>query len=147
MNTRLGDLLFEKGNQVLSVTPEETVLDAVKRMKEKKVGALLVLANNKPIGIFTERDVLDRVIACGCNPIETKVSEVMTKKLAVVSPNTTVQEAMVICTEKRCRHLPVMKEDELLGIISSGDLTQWATKSQNHEIQNLVRYITGQYPG
>lgn len=146
MSTQLSTVLDDKGHQVLSITPQENVLEAIRRMNEKRVGALLVLADGAPVGIFTERDVMARVLACECNPADTTVAEVMTNKLVVVRASTTVDEAMAICTEKRCRHLPVMEGDKVLGVVSIGDLTRWATKSQHHEIQNLVRYISGQYP-
>lgn len=147
MNTSLKKVLEQKGKHVYVTSPGQTILDAIKTMQERKVGGLLVVDNGKPIGMFTERDVMNRVVACECNPAETPVSEVMTHKLVAVGPDTTVQQAMAIVTEKRVRHLPVMDGDELLGVVSSGDLTHWVVKSQSYEIENLVRYITGQYPG
>lgn len=147
MNTSLNKVLEQKGKQVYVTSPTQSILDAIKTMQEKKVGALLVVDNGKPVGMFTERDVMTRVVACECNPAETPVSEVMTSSLAAVGPDTTVQQAMAIVTEKRYRHLPVMDGDELLGLVSSGDLMHWVVKSQSYEIESLVRYITGQYPG
>jgi CBS domain-containing protein len=146
MNTALDKVLEQKGRQVYVVSPTRTILEAVKTMQEKQVGALVVLDDGRPVGVFTERDVLNRVVKSGCNPAETSVSEVMTKNLVVVSPDTTVQQAMAIVTEKRCRHLPVMDGDELVGVVSSGDLTHWLVKSQSFEIESLIRYITGKYP-
>ena len=146
MNTALDKILEQKGRQVHVVSPTRSILEAVRTMQEKRVGALVVLDDGKPIGVFTERDVLNRVVSCECNPAEKSVSEVMTKNLVVVSPDTTVQQAMAIVTEKRCRHLPVMDGDELVGIVSSGDLTHWVVRSQSFEIESLIRYITGQYP-
>jgi CBS domain-containing protein len=115
-------------------------------MNDNRIGGLLVLSGGAPVGIFTERDVLVRVVAEGRDPEGTLVGEVMSANLAVVGPDTTVEEAMAICTDKRCRHLPVMDGDELLGLISSGDLTLWVTKIQSAEIQDLVRYIRGEHP-
>lgn len=146
MRTKLTSLLRDKGNQIFSVSPEATVLEAIGKMTGKGVGAVLVVVGQKPVGIFTERDVLSWVAACQHNPADSKVGDVMTKRLAVVEGSTTVGDAMAICSEKRCRHLPVMDGDKLLGLVSSGDLTRWVTKDQNHEIQSLIRYITGQYP-
>jgi CBS domain-containing protein len=146
MNTALDKVLEQKGRQVYVVSPSRTVLEAVKTMQEKQVGALVVLDDGKPVGVFTERDVLNRVVSCDCNPAETTVSEVMTPNLVVVDPGTTVQQAMAIVTEKRCRHLPVMDDDELVGIVSSGDLTHWVAQKQSFEIESLIRYITGKYP-
>jgi CBS domain-containing protein len=147
MNTSLKKVLEQKGKHVYVTSPGQTILDAIKTMRDRKVGGLLVVDDGKPVGMFTERDVMTRVVACECNPAETPVSEVMTSNLVAVGPDTTVQQAMAIVTEKRVRHLPVMNGDELLGVVSSGDLTHWVVKSQSYEIENLVRYITGQYPG
>ena len=147
MNTSLNKVLEQKGKQVYVTSSSQSILAAIKTMQERKVGALLVVDDGKPVGIFTERDVMTRVVTCECNPAETTVSEVMTSNLVAVGPDTTVQQAMAIVTEKRVRHLPVMNGDELLGVVSSGDLTHWVVKSQSYEIENLVRYITGQYPG
>lgn len=146
MNTSLNKVLEQKGKQVYVTSPVQSIFDAIKTMQERKVGALLVVEDGKPVGIFTERDVLTRVVSRDFNPAETSVSEVMTKNLVAVCPDTTVQQAMAIITEKRCRHLPVMDGDELIGVVSSGDLMHWVVKSQGYEIENLVRYITGQYP-
>jgi CBS domain-containing protein len=146
MNTALDKVLEQKGRQVYVTSPSQTVLDAIQSMREKQVGALVVLEGGKPVGVFTERDVLNRVVACECNPAETSVSEVMTTNLVVVSPDTTVQQAMAIVTEKHCRHLPVMDGEELVGVVSSGDLTYWVVRSQSFEIESLIRYITGKYP-
>ena len=146
MRTPLRVLLDTKGHAVHSVGPEESVRRAVQIMNDNHIGALLVLSGGAPTGIFTERDVLSRVVAEGRDPAETRVEEVMTADVGVVGPGTTVQEAMTICTEKRCRHLPVMEGDELLGLISSGDLTLWITKAQSAEISDLVRYIRGEHP-
>ena len=146
MNTALDKVLEQKGRQVYVTSPSQTVLDAIKSMQDKQVGALVVLDDGNPVGVFTERDVLNRVVAREFNPAETTVSDVMTKNLVVVSPSTTVQQAMAIVTEKRCRHLPVMDGDDLVGVVSSGDLTYWVVKSQSYEIENLIRYITGKYP-
>jgi CBS domain-containing protein len=146
MKTTLGMLLQDKGGEVHSVGPDTTVLEAVQRMNELHIGALLVIESGKLRGIFTERDILGRVVAAGLEPGSIAVSTVMTSKLAVVWPETTVEEAMRICSKKRCRHLPVMEGDKLLGVISSGDLANWITRSQESEIQNLIHYISGQYP-
>lgn len=146
MNTALDKVLEQKGRQVYVTSPSQKVLDAIKSMQEKRVGALVVLDDGKPVGVFTERDVLNRVVARKFSPAETTVSDVMTKNLVVVSPNTTVQQAMAIVTEKRCRHLPVMDGEDLVGVVSSGDLTYWVVKSQSFEIESLIRYITGTYP-
>ncbi|HHI68576.1 MAG TPA: CBS domain-containing protein [Planctomycetes bacterium] len=148
MKTKLNVLLEEKGGRVHQVAPEETVLEAVHLMNERKVGALLVTREGRLEGIFTERDVLCRVVAEGKDPGKTRVKDVMTRQVVVVPPQCTVEEAMEVVTGKRCRHLPVMEGEELLGLISIGDLTRWATRSQKNELESLVRYIRGEdYPG
>jgi CBS domain-containing protein len=143
MRSSLRAVLDQKGHQVYSIGPEAPVMQAVEVMIEKGVGALLVLAHNAPVGIFSERDVLRRVVAEGLDPREARVAQVMTADLVVVGPSTTVEEAMAICTQKRCRHLPVMEGDEILGVISAGDLNLWVTRRQSTEIEDLIRYIRG----
>jgi CBS domain-containing protein len=147
VHTRLGVLLQHKGAQVHDVAPSATVLDAVRRMNQERVGALLVRDGGEVVGIFTERDVLVRVIDPGRDPGTTLVGQVMTRELVTVGPGTTVEEAMGVVTEKRCRHLPVMDGGALLGLVSIGDLTRWVTRHQAWHIEDLVRYITGAYPG
>ena len=147
MNTSLSKVLEQKGRHVYVTSPKQTVLDAVKTMKERGVGALLVMDDGKPVGMFTERDVLNRIVACELNSSEMLVADAMTKNIFAVCPETTVQQAMAIFTEKRCRHLPVMEGDEVIGVVSIGDLTHWLVKSQKYEIESLIKYITGQYPG
>jgi CBS domain-containing protein len=147
MNTSLRKVLEQKGRHVYVTSPAQSILDAIKTMQDKRVGGLLVMEEGKPVGMFTERDVLTRVVASGSNPAQTTVSDVMTRKLVAVCPDTTVQQAMAIVTGKRVRHLPVMENDELLGVVSSGDLMHCLVNSQSYEIESLVRYIAGQYPG
>jgi CBS domain-containing protein len=146
MNTALDKVLEQKGRQVYVTSPTQSALDAIKSMQDKRVGALIVVDKGVPVGVFTERDVLNRVVTCESDPAKISVADVMTKNLVVVSPDTTVQQAMAIVTEKRCRHLPVMDGDEMVGVVSSGDLAHWLAKKQNYEIESLVRYITGTYP-
>jgi CBS domain-containing protein len=147
MPSSLKAVLDKKGHQVYSIDPLASVMRAVETMNDKRVGALLILADNAPIGIFTERDILVRVLAEGRDPATTRVAEAMTSDLVVVASSTTVEEAMAICTQKRCRHLPVMDGDEVLGLVSSGDLTQWVAQRQSTEIEDLIRYIRGGYRG
>ena len=97
--------------------------------------------------VFTERDVLFRIVDEGRNPNATLVADVMTAKPVVVTSTTTVSEAMAIVSEKRCRHLPVVEENRLVGLVSSGDLTHWVTRNQEFHIQDLVNFITDKYPG
>jgi CBS domain-containing protein len=147
MRSRLAAILEKKGREVHSIDPEVTVSEAVKAMNDHHIGALLVVAGGRPAGMFTERDVLVRVVAADRDPATTSVAEVMTRDLLVVGSETTVEEAMAVCTQKRCRHLPVMEGDEVLGMISNGDLSRWVSESQGTEIKELVRYIRGEYGG
>jgi CBS domain-containing protein len=146
MKDTLNSVLRHKGPTVHQVQPETTVVDAVRQMNRERIGSLLVTDDQRVIGIFSERDVLCRVVDQGRDPAITPVSEVMTRQVVAVSPSTTVDEAMAVVTEKRCRHLPVMEGQQLKGMVSIGDLTQWMTRNQEVHIQDLVNYITGKYP-
>ena len=147
MQNTLADIIAVKGSTVHSVAPEATVLDAVRAMNRQKIGALLVRNGTEVVGIFTERDVLCRVLDSEREPATTTVAEVMSTELVAVRPTTRVEEAMAVITEKRCRHLPVLDEGELVGLVSIGDLTRWVTRHQEAHIQDLVNYITNKYPG
>jgi CBS domain-containing protein len=142
----LKTLLKNKGRNVHAVPPETTVLDAVRKMNQERIGALLVMNGDDLVGIFTERDVLTRIVDQGRDPAATRVAEVMTSKPVVVSAAATVNEAMAVISEKRCRHLPVFDEGRLVGLVSAGDLTHWVTRGHEYHIQDLVNYITGKYP-
>ena len=146
MQDRLASVLQAKGAKVHSVGPRESVMSAVRSMNEEKVGCMLVKDGDTVVGIFTERDVLTRVVASQKDPQTTRVEEVMTREPIAIGPQTTVEEAMAVITEKRCRHLPVIENDRLVGMVSSGDLTRWVSRHQEHHIRDLVNYITGQYP-
>jgi CBS domain-containing protein len=143
----LSEILAGKGSNVYHVEPETTVTEAVALMNLKNIGALLVMSGDRVVGIFTERDALTRIIGAGRDPTQTHINDVMSTKLAVVHPSTTVEEAMLIVTEKRFRHLPVMDGDQLKGMVSIGDLTRWLVRVDESYIDNLLSYISGQYPG
>ena len=147
MEHLLKAILDFKGSAVHTIAPETTVLDAVGRMNEKGVGALLVTDGDQPVGMFTERDVLRRVVDVRRDPSSTKVAEVMSRELVVVHPEVTVEEAMAIMTERRCRHLPVIQDDDIVGMVSIGDLSRWMSRRQANHINDLMSYITGKYPG
>jgi CBS domain-containing protein len=146
VNDTLRILLKSKGRTVHTVSPEATVLDAVRKMNHERIGALLVMKDDELVGIFTERDVLIRVVDQARDPAATRVAEVMTGNPVVVTAAATINEAMAIVSEKRCRHLPVVDEGKLLGLVSAGDLTHWVTRGHEYHIQDLVNYITGKYP-
>lgn len=146
MRKTLDSLLASKGRQVHHIGPEATVLEAVRAMNSEKIGALLVCEQGNVLGIFTERDVLTRVLDSERNPAATMVSEVMSTEVVTVGPSTNVEEAMAVITERRCRHLPVLDDGELVGLVSIGDLTRWVSRHQQGHIQDLVNYITRKYP-
>ena len=147
METTLRSILEAKGNTVHTVLATSTVLDAVRAMNEVRVGSVLVTDGDDLVGIFTERDVLTRVLDGGIDPATTPVSEVMTSEVVTVGPQLTVEEAMAVVTQERCRHLPVMEGNKLLGLVSAGDLTRRVAGLQEQHIEHLVKYITSQYPG
>jgi CBS domain-containing protein len=147
MENPLSDLLRHKGSRVSYVAPESTVQDAVRQMNRERVGALLVMVGDTIVGIFTERDLLSRVVAEDRSPAQTLVGDVMTTEIVAVKPTRTVGEAMQIVSEKRVRHLPVVEDGRLLGIISSGDLTRWTVAEKEGLIHSLMDYIQGTYPG
>jgi CBS domain-containing protein len=146
MRTTLRDILVEKGPDVRSVSPDATVLEAVHVMNEHRIGAVLVMAGEAPVGIFTERDVLMRVVAKGLDPATTPVTMAMTEDVISVAPGVNVEEAMAVVTLTRCRHIPVMEGTELLGMVSSGDLTREVSRGQDFEIRQLINYVTSKYP-
>ncbi len=147
MQDTLAAVLAHKGSAVFSVDPKDTVLDAVRKMNCEHVGALLVCIEGRMVGMFTERDVLCRVLDVGRDPNTTEVAAVMTPEVVTVRSTTGVTDAMAIITERRCRHLPVIDDDNLMGVVSIGDLTRWVSRSQEGHINDLMNYITGKYPG
>ena len=146
MKGTLESVLAHKGGEVHCVIPGATVLDAVRKMNRERIGALLVRDGAEVVGIFTERDVLCRVVDAGRDPSATTVREVMTGDVVAVPPDTRVEEAMAIITDRRCRHLPVMVGAELVGLVSAGDLTRWVSRHQEGHIRDLMNFITGRYP-
>jgi len=130
--------IFEEREAIHSVGPDTPVTVCVRAMTAEKIGALIVMDGERLIGIFTERDALNKVLAAGLDPVNTKVSEVMTKDPYCIPPTTTVGEAMQLVTQRRFRHLPIVENGKVLAVISSGDLTHWLVKDQMREIQELV---------
>ena len=147
MQDTLDVVLEGKGPAIHYVVPEATVLQAVEKMNDERIGAVLVCVSGEMVGIFTERDVLCRVVGEGRDPASTKVVEVMTQEVVAVKSTTSVEEAMAVFTEKRFRHLPVVDDGELKGLVSSGDLTRRVSRNQEGHIQDLMNFITGKYPG
>jgi CBS domain-containing protein len=135
--------LFTERETIHSVGPDTLVTECVRIMSTKKIGALIVMDGEKLVGIFTERDALNKVLAAGLEPSRTKVSDVMTKDPYSIPPTTTVGEAMELVTKRRFRHLPIVKNGKVLAVISSGDLTHWLVKEQVGEVQELVDLAVG----
>jgi len=143
---QINQILHHKGGQVWSVSPETKVFDAITIMAEKNVGALLVMsANGKLIGIMSERDYTRKVILKGRNSRDTAVREIVSDQLVSVSPENSVEDCMRLMTQHRIRHLPVLKGDKLVGVVSIGDLVNWIISEQQSAIHQLETYITG-YP-
>ncbi len=135
-------ILGEKTGELLKIDGGAPVIDAVKRMVDANVGSLLVTEDDDIVGIVTERDYLRRVALEGRDENEAAVSEIMSAPLVVVSPETTIEECMALMTERRIRHLPVVEGDEVVGLVSIGDLVKFTSKQQSFEIQYLTNYIT-----
>ena len=141
----VADILSYKGTEVHSVTPDTIVLSAVETMCNRHVGALLVCNAGIPLGMFSERDLMKRVILARRDPAATLVADVMTDGVLCVGPSTPAREAMAIMTDRRCRHLPVVSGGEIVGMLSIGDLVRWASHEQAFEIQLLTDYVRGAY--
>ena len=136
------DILNAKGSDVWSVTPTQTVLEAVQLLSEKEVGALLVMQGEQLKGIVTERDYARKIILEGRSSKETPVKDVMTRSVLCVDPGTTIQECMALMTDKRARHLPVLDHKKVVGVVSIGDLVKAIIAEQQFMIDQLQYYIT-----
>lgn len=144
METPLGVLLKDKGHQIHSINPDASVFECATKLDQLKMGALLVLVDQQLVGIISERDILRKIVASGKDPMQIRVQEIMTQKVITVSPSTQVHEAMRFMTENRVRHLPVLENGKLIGVISIGDLTRWAMLMQEKQISSLTNYIQGE---
>jgi CBS domain-containing protein len=130
--------IFDEREAIHSVGPDTSVAECVRTMTTEKIGALIVMDAAKLVGIFTERDALNKVLAAGLDPVSTKISAVMTKDPYCIPPTTTVGEAMELVTKRRFRHLPIVENGKVLAVVSSGDLTHWLVKDKVGEVQELV---------
>jgi len=136
-------LLRVKESQVLSIQSDVLVYDALKLMAEKNVGALLVLEKGKLVGILSERDYARKVILMGKSSLNTPVRDIMTQRVMFVRPEQTVEECMALMTEKHIRHLPVLVGDQVVGVVSIGDLVKASIDEKDFMIKQLENYITG----
>lgn len=137
----VSDILSRKGSNAISVTPDTPVIDALKVMAENNIGSVLVMENNKYMGLITERDYSRKVILKGKNSTNTKVSEIMTSDLPHIKPNDTIEHCMELMTDSKIRYLPVFVKDELKGIISITDVVKETILKQQQTIRHLDNYI------
>ncbi|MCK4764507.1 MAG: CBS domain-containing protein [Candidatus Aminicenantes bacterium] len=141
MEIKISDVLEEKGRDVISVGLKATVFDAIKIMAEHKIGAILVLEGEKPVGIFSERDYMNKIILQGHSSKKTPVKDVMTRDVACVTSDAPLNEGLAIMNQVPCRHLPVLKDKKLAGVVSIGDLVRKMLKHQEATIHYLNEYI------
>ena len=139
----VADILQTKGSEVWTIPPETIVFDALKNMADRNVGALVVLDGTKVIGILSERDYARKVILHGKSSRELKAGEIMSAIVYFVSPEQNIEDCMALFTNKRVRHLPVLQSNELIGIISIGDVVKAVIAEQEYTIKHLENYITG----
>ena len=139
----VAEILKSKGREVWTITPETIVFDALKTMADKNVGALVVLDRTTVIGILSERDYARKVILHGKSSKELKTREIMSANVYFVGPDQNIEDCMALFTNKRVRHLPVLQKDELIGIISIGDVVKAVIAEQESTIKHLENYITG----
>jgi CBS domain-containing protein len=140
-------VLKQKGRDLWHVSPEACVYDAIEIMAKKYVGALLVISEGKLVGVVSERDYARKIILQGKSSRQALVKEIMTSPAIFVTPEQTVEDCMRVMTEKHIRHLPVVEEGEILGVVSIGDLVKWIVSAQQQTISQLHNYITNKYPG
>ena len=144
MKTRVKDILAAKGDQVWAVAPDDTVLDALKVMKAHDIGAVLVMDGDALRGILSERDYARKVVLLGRASRNTPVQEIMTAEVETVSPEDSIDQCMTSMTEKHIRHLPVVEDGKVVGVISIGDVVKAVIEEQAFLLDQMEAYITGQ---
>lgn len=141
----VSDILKAKGSDICTISPTATVYVGLQQMAKKDVGAILIVEDGQLIGIFTERDYSRKVILQGKSSLTTPIKELMVRDILYISPSDTVDDCMAIMTEKQIRHLPVMQEGELVGLVSMRDVVNHVISHKNFKIKELEKYITGSY--
>ena len=136
-------LLDEKGGEIQSIHPDDSVFDAIQKLANANIGSLIVLEDDRPVGIFTERDYARNVVLQGKSSPTTPVRDIMTTRVIYVQPEQTVEECMAIMTDKHIRHLPVLRDEKLVGMISIGDLVKSIIADQKFTIEQLEQFIQG----
>jgi len=136
-------LLEAKASEIYSIGPDVAVIDAIRLMAEKRIGAVLVVEDGRLVGILSERDYARKIVLQGRSSVDTPVRAIMTSELVTVGPGDTADHCMQLVTQRRIRHLPVMKGDELVGLVSIGDLVKAVIEDQQVEIEQLQGYIVG----
>lgn len=139
----ISSLLHHKGPTVWHITPEASVFEAIELMADKNIGALPVLAHGTLVGVFTERDYTRKVALAGKTSRQTPVREVLSRQIVTVAPDESIEECMRLMTDHRIRHLPILQNGELIGIISIGDLVNWIISVQDATIAQMEQYIAG----
>jgi CBS domain-containing protein len=147
LNEPVKTLLAQKGDTLWTIPPDASVFDAIVSMSDARIGALLVISVGQMVGIITERDYARKVILKGRQSRETRVHEIMSAPVWYVSPEDTVGQCMQLMTSRRIRHLPVVEDDRIVGLVSIGDLVNWIMTAQKETIRLLHNYINGSYPG
>ncbi len=141
--TKVHQLLGQKGRDVLSIRPDDSVFDAIQKMSDEDVGALVVIENDKLVGMLTERIYAREVFLKGRSSRETAVRDIMETQVVYARPEQTVEECMAVMTENRVRHLPVLEGEQLIGIVSIGDLVKSIIAEQKFTIEQLQHYVRG----
>lgn len=146
LSDTIGSVMKNKGGTVWSVAPDQSVYQAVEQMAEKGIGALLVMSEEKLVGILSERDYARKVVLKGRSSKETTVAEIMTAPVLYVNPGVAVDECMALMTQHRIRHLPVVESERVVAVVSIGDIVKWIVSRHEQTIQEMESYISQSYP-